>query len=93
MKGRSGNPRGRPRGALGLKAILRRENQRRITITVNDRERRVTVRQAIAMRIAMLCAQGDPRMFNLAIETNYMDKLQPLIIALLPEDEEDEEEI
>ena len=88
-KDRPGNRRGRPPGALGLKGILERENKRLVTISLNDRPMRIPIREAIALKMAMLCARGDPRMIKLAVDTGIMEKLQPLIIQLLPSDIED----
>lgn len=42
QKGQSGNPRGRPKGARGLKADLRAELSERVRVTENGRTRRLT---------------------------------------------------
>lgn len=92
VKGRSRNPRGRPRGALGIKTILKRINNEGIVVTVNDREERVTVGEAMIMCIVDLCTKGDAGMINQLLDANLIEKVPPLIIELLPEDEEDESE-
>ena len=82
VKGKSGNPRGRPRGSKGLATIIKREHQRHVTIHINDRPRRIRVDDAIALRIAMLVARGDPAMIGLLLETKLMERIGRIIVYL-----------
>ncbi len=78
-KGQSGNPKGRRKGARGLKTDLRAELNERIEITENGKTLKLTKQQAMVKRIAALAIQGDVRAIG---------KLADLAIALLgPEDE------
>lgn len=57
--GQSGNPRGRPRGAKGLKAELREELNEWVTITVEGKPRRIRKRRLIIKALAAQAAKGN----------------------------------
>lgn len=57
--GQSGNPKGRPKGANGVTACLRRELESRITIREENRELRVSKAEAIAKRLTAVALKGD----------------------------------
>ena len=59
QKGQSGNPRGRPKGARGLKTDLRAELSERVTVTENGRARSLTKQQLIIKAMAARAAKGD----------------------------------
>ena len=61
QKGQSGNPRGRPKGARGLKADLRAELCEKIRITEGGRKRLLTKQQVIIKALAAKAAKGDTR--------------------------------
>jgi len=56
--GASGNPKGRPRGALGLKAELKSELDEFVTVTENGRSRRIRKRRLIIKALAAKAAKG-----------------------------------
>lgn len=58
-KGQSGNPRGRPKGARGLTASLRRELETKIPIREGGREMRLTKAEAMAKRLTNDALTGD----------------------------------
>lgn len=58
-KGQSGNPKGRPKGAKGLNASLKRELESKITIREGNREIRVSKAEAMAKRLATSALKGD----------------------------------
>ncbi len=60
-KGQSGNPRGRPKGARGLKTDLRAELSERVRVTENGRTRSLTKQQLIIKSMAARAAKGDNR--------------------------------
>jgi hypothetical protein len=60
-KGQSGNPKGRPKGARGLTASLRRELETKITIRESNRELRLTKGEAMAKRFTNAALQGNER--------------------------------
>lgn len=58
-KGKSGNPRGRPKGAKNLTTLLADELNRKIAIREGDVTRRVTKREAMVKRICESALKGD----------------------------------
>ena len=70
-KGRSGNPKGRPKGQLNLKTDLAAELNRRIDIREGERRRRVTKQEALIKRLVEKGLNGDQRamtaLFNLIV--------------------------
>ncbi|MES0863738.1 DUF5681 domain-containing protein [Ruegeria sp. SCPT10] len=78
-KGQSGNPKGRPKGARGLKTDLRAELSERVTITENGRRKTLTKQQLVMKQLTARAVKADIRAIS---------KLAELAIALLgPEDE------
>jgi hypothetical protein len=60
-KGRSGNPRGRPKGSLNLASDLAAELGERITVREDGKPRRVTKQRALIKSLLAKALQGDPR--------------------------------
>lgn len=78
-KGRSGNPKGRPKGARGLKTDLKAELNERVTIKENGKPRKLTKQQLMVKQLMAKAIKGDVRAIS---------KLAELAITLLgPEDE------
>ncbi len=61
-KGRSGNPKGRPKGAKGVNASLKRELEAKITVREGSREVRISKAEAIAKRVTASALKGDTKM-------------------------------
>jgi hypothetical protein len=59
--GRSGNPRGRPKGAKNEATILRDLMRRKIQMRQDGRTRTVTVLEAMLLRFAEDALKGDPK--------------------------------
>ena len=59
VKGRSGNPRGRPKGAKNLATIFVEVCQERITVHSKDRPVRMTKLEAIMRQLLNKAASGD----------------------------------
>jgi hypothetical protein len=57
--GQSGNPRGRPKGAKGLKAELREELNEWVTITSDGKTRRIRKRRLVIKALAAQAAKGN----------------------------------
>jgi hypothetical protein len=64
-KGTSGNPRGRPKGAVGFKAALLRELQTLVTVTDGGRTRRMTKFEVACRQLINKAVTGDLRSLKL----------------------------
>ncbi len=59
QEGQSGNPNGRPKGAKGLKASLKRELRATITVNKGGQKRRISKSEALAKRVVERALMGD----------------------------------
>lgn len=64
-KGRSGNPRGRPRGSLNFATVLERALREKVVINENGVRKSVTKLVAGFRRFTDKFASGDPKAFRL----------------------------
>ena len=60
-KGRSGNPKGRPKGSKNLASVILRESRQPVRITGPHGSRTVTKLEATVMQVGNKAAQGDLR--------------------------------
>lgn len=60
-KGRSGNPRGRPRGARGVGALLDEALSQEVTVTEGGRTSRISKREALILSLITRAIKGDMR--------------------------------
>jgi hypothetical protein len=90
-KGRSGNPRGRPKGSQNLGTIFRQVSQRKVRIVENGKPRSVTLLQASILQIANKAATGDIRAFKelIALERIFAESEKVLPFET-PDREKDE---
>ena len=59
--GQSGNPTGRPKGGKGVKTIMRAIADRKLTMTVDGKKRRVSRLEALFERLIHDALKGDAR--------------------------------
>lgn len=64
QKGRSGNPRGRPKGAISFKADLAAELQEKLALTENGKERKITKQRAFIKTLTAAAIKKDIRAVN-----------------------------
>jgi hypothetical protein len=64
-KGKSGNPRGRPKGALNVATMLERILEEKVIITLNGRRRTMTKLQAAITQLTDKAAGGDLKALQL----------------------------
>ncbi len=60
-KGRSGNPRGRPKGAKGVQASIKRELESKITVHEGNQQVRITKAEAMAKQLMNKALKGDDK--------------------------------
>ena len=78
-KGQSGNPKGRKKGARGLKTDLRAELNERIEITENGKTLKLTKQQLMVKQLTAKAIKGDVRAIS---------KLTDLAMVLFGPDDE-----
>jgi len=73
-KGRSGNPRGRPKGSRNLASLLGQTLDERVTVTENGRKHAITKLAAAVKQLVNGAAAGDPkRMQQLFTLTQWVE--------------------
>jgi hypothetical protein len=81
-RGKSGNPKGRPKGSLKLATVLAAELNEQITVREDGKPRRVSKQRALIKSLMAKALQGDVRA-NAAVLALYAR-----VITDLPDDEE-----
>jgi len=66
--GRSGNPKGRPRGSRNASTLLDEALKERVTVSENGRRRKVTKLEVILKQLVNTAAKGDHRATRLLLE-------------------------
>ena len=84
--GQSGNPRGLPKGAKGLKAELREELNEWVTITSEGKPRRIRKRRLIIKALAAQAAKGNvaaaDKLLSLVIQAEGFEDERPAVKQL-----------
>jgi Family of unknown function (DUF5681) len=83
-KGKSGNPKGRPKGRRNLSSIMMDAARDQVTATIAGRQRRISKLQATAMQLATKAAGGDPT--STARFLDWMDEIEARAAAAKPEE-------
>jgi len=61
IPGQSGNPKGRPKGARGLKQVVRAALDDEVNLVVGGQETRKTKREVVVLKLIQKAASGDVR--------------------------------
>ena len=79
--GRSGNPKGRPRGRKNVSTILKDALYKPVVVTENGRKRKIPAVEALMMRMMRQALEGDLRAMD------KITKLLPMAQAAFAEEE------
>jgi Family of unknown function (DUF5681) len=60
-KGKSGNPKGRPKGSLNLATVLMKTLREKVVVNENGRKKKITKLEAAIKQLVHKAVQGDPR--------------------------------
>jgi hypothetical protein len=67
-KGRSGNPKGRPKGPRNIGQVFRNELNRRIPVSENGKHQTITKLEATIKQMVNKAASGDARAINTLLQ-------------------------
>jgi len=81
VKGRSGNPRGRRRGAKNFKAMLRKLLDETVVLEIDGKRQRMSLSDAIAIRLVRGAASGNLRNIDLLLMGDRLSAERPHIIV------------
>ena len=88
--GKSGNPKGRPKGAKNFATALSEELNGTVAVTEGGKRRKLTRRQVIAKQLVNKAANGDakvlPILFNETREHDKAAMAPPAALATRPEE-------
>ena len=82
VKGKSGNPGGRPRGSKNLATLLREAADGPVTATIDGKQRKISKIQATAMQLATKAAGGDAKSIGQFLD--WMDEVERRAAAARP---------
>jgi Family of unknown function (DUF5681) len=66
-KGRSGNPKGRPKGVRNFATVIEAELNTKIPVTENGKRKSISKREAVAKQLVNKAASGDTRAMPLLL--------------------------
>jgi hypothetical protein len=81
-KGKSGNPKGRPKGSKNLSTLLTEAAHDRVSATIGGKARTISKLQATAMQLATKAASGDQVAINKFLD--WMDEIETRAAAARP---------
>jgi hypothetical protein len=73
-RGKSGNPKGRPRGSKNLNSIIQKELRARVPVTENGSRKMISKERAIAKQLVNRALTGDARLLSLLIKAAGADE-------------------
>lgn len=87
-KGKSGNPKGRPKGSSNFLKVLEQELAQSIVVNENGKKLKISRQQAVVKRLVAGALQGEPRALLNLVEilrrTGKFDEIDSA--SLLPDD-------
>jgi hypothetical protein len=77
QKGKSGNPRGRPKGSTNYLTLLRRVLDQKVTVSEDGKSRQITKIEAAMTQLLNNAARGDIRAFQATLKVVALLGLKP----------------
>lgn len=74
--GRSGNPKGRPKGAKSFATVVMEELNTKITVRIGDKPVKMTMLQASLKRLTQKAVEGDRQSIKMLTDMCVMAELQ-----------------
>ena len=81
-KGKSGNPKGRPKGSKNMSTYLMEAAHDQVSATIGGKARNISKLQATAMQLATKAASGDQVAINKFLD--WMDEIESRAAAARP---------
>jgi hypothetical protein len=81
-KGKSGNPKGRPKGSKNMSTYLMEAAHDQVSATIGGKARNISKLQATAMQLATKAASGDQAAINKFLD--WMDQMESRAAAAKP---------
>jgi hypothetical protein len=70
QKGKSGNPKGRPRGSKNFSTVFEEELQQRVIVREKGKQKAITKLRACIKQLVNKAASGDPRAIKALVDIN-----------------------
>lgn len=77
-QGQSGNPKGRPKAARGLEAMLQKELKSTVTVEENGRARKLSKQDVMVKRLVNKAMQGDAKCLQIILNRTERQGGDPL---------------
>ncbi len=87
--GQSGNPKGRPKGARNFKTEVREVMKTRMTVTQNGKQKRITTRKAMVLRLTEKALSGNNQSMRMWLDLarDYdEDEVDSIAKSMSPDD-------
>jgi hypothetical protein len=81
-KGKSGNPKGRPKGSKNMSTYLMEAAHDQVSATIGGKTRKISKLQATTMQLATKAASGDQAAMNKFLD--WMDEIETRAAAARP---------
>ena len=81
-KGQGGNPGGRARGSASFSTLLSKILAQPVSLTLNGKRMRITVRDALALQLINGALSGNVHLIEILLANKMLDKTEPIIIEI-----------
>src|SRR5579871_3182034 len=89
-KGKSGNPKGRPKGSKNFATTIQSELKRHVSVTEEGRRKKITKREATAKQLVNRAASGDTKSIQLLLNETRNYELEANTAGRAVQTEEDD---